>query len=368
LEASLASTFSKFELNFNHWHLPISGGYDSRAILHFLSGKICNPLITWGLKSALNNKFSDGFIGKELASAYRMPFVYINTDELEDDHLSLLDEFITAGEGRVDHFEGFNIQIWKKLGQLGIQGMIRGDEGFGWLPTSIPQDSLLVNGLLRFNDFQNLAHLQDDYPAQIIPEYLERKENDSIEDWRDRIYHLFRIPTVLSALTDLKCPYMEVINPLISKELFSTIRGMPSTSRTNKKAFKRIVKSLTRSVPFAKSDATQSTLQSQSKLDLLRCLRSALESSGTEKLFPRILLDQTLQDLSNPKQLLATGPNQLAILKSYLKEFAPKSVKSWVRKKLNKPKIPAESLAFRMFIVARMYTYLLEDTGAAHRE
>src|SRR5699024_9061247 len=91
-----------------------------------------------------------------------------------------------------------------------------------------------------------------DFPENKLPKELLRQEHESISTWRDRLYHSFRLPTVLAALNDLKLTHVELINPLLTKKVILASRTLPDNLRTNKKLFKEIVDSYGLDIPYAK--------------------------------------------------------------------------------------------------------------------
>jgi hypothetical protein len=98
-------------------------------------------------------------------------------------------------------------------------------------------------GLHFWSDFANVRGLVE-FGDQALPAYLVQRDSESLESWRDRLYHQFRIPALLAALSDLKVPYVEITNPLLSRQLVTFVRTMPDHLRTSKGVFKASVLSL----------------------------------------------------------------------------------------------------------------------------
>jgi hypothetical protein len=95
--------------------------------------------ITWGLESSINNKTNDAYIAKKLASVVGVPHNYYCTNLSIESVEKLIDRFLICSEGRIDHLSGYmdGLEIWRRLAEdEKIYGIIRGDEGFGWIPVS----------------------------------------------------------------------------------------------------------------------------------------------------------------------------------------------------------------------------------------
>ena len=82
-----------------------------------------------------------------------------------------------------------------------------------------------------------------------------------------------RVPFVHGALSDLKLPYVEIINPLLSESVVDLVRQLPDLLRTDKALLKRITKSLSPPIPFATTVAIQpggEILKSRRVVDLIQ--------------------------------------------------------------------------------------------------
>lgn len=211
------------EANISKWALPISGGADSRAILCYLvkNKAIANNLktITWGTDDAIDQKGNDARIAKELATTLGVSHQYFSSFSETRDLKETVERFLQCGEGRIDHLSGYmdGLKIWRDLFESGVVGVIRGDEGFGWGEVSSELTVKLSVGCALCSDFDDLRDLESKYGLgpQEIPSELKRTPGESLETWRDRLYHCYRLPIVLSALSDIKLAYVEEANPLI---------------------------------------------------------------------------------------------------------------------------------------------------------
>ncbi len=259
LEKKLKETLENIQFDYKKWYLTLSGGYDSRGILGFLNRFDCsgNKLksITWGLKDRIREKGNDAYVAKKLAQEEEISHTYYATDSTLGNFETVFERFLINGEGRIDHLGGYmdGFNIWSTLFDNKISGVIRGDEVFGSYNFISDYHLKKFIGLTLPSDYENLKELPylNDF-SEKLPENYEKHPYESEAVWRDRLYQSYLVPIFLSALTDLKSSYVEQVNPLLSKRLIYFIREMPDHLRTEKKAFKKIVKSLNFKVPFAK--------------------------------------------------------------------------------------------------------------------
>lgn len=248
LKEAIESTLNSIQINPDHWVLPLSGGYDSRALLLFLKEKYNLETITWGTKAARTQRYSDAQIAKELTDNLGVKNTYFELDNTYRDAKIILNRFIENGEGRIDHLSGYmdGFDVWKRLHDSGIEGTIRGD--VPW-PTSYPlneKDLRFMSGLSLWSDFENLPKLIDlKLPDQTRPEAFLKKENESLDSMRSRLYQCERTPLVLAALNDLKTPYMETMSPLLSKRIIQVTRTLPNHMLSNKNVFKKLLTNAT---------------------------------------------------------------------------------------------------------------------------
>ena len=127
LEDAIGKTIDSLKgINFEHWEIPLSGGYDSRAIICFINRtvRISENLrtITWGLEESIDDTGSDAKVAKDLAYTLGVEHRYYHTDLSEEPIANVIDRFLFCGEGRVDRFSGYTdgMKIWKDLFAAGV--------------------------------------------------------------------------------------------------------------------------------------------------------------------------------------------------------------------------------------------------------
>lgn len=365
LEESLQRTFAGLGLDYSQWVLPLSGGFDSRQILHMLKDHANLRTVTWGLKSSLDEKENDAYIARSLAALYGLQHDFHETGLTTEPIDAVFERFLVCGEGRVDHIAGYmdGFRIWKTLFEGGVKGVIRGDEGFGWEPAVSPFQVRTAIELQLWSDFPNVKELGH-FESQEVPASLLQRD-ESLAAWRDRLYHQFRIPTVLAALSDLKAPYVEIVNPLLSNQLIAFVRTMPDHLRTSKSLFKSIVRSVHPQPDFAKYPAIDDPKNILRSAAAVAVLREELSSAQARALLPADLLAYLLSHLQpiNPRT------DWKRTLKQTLKRRLPKWAKTGAKRITGQtvPTLDIYVLAFRAYILSKMSRLLSRDSAPLER-
>ena len=349
------------------WKLPLSGGYDSRGILCFMSRGSSIPegfgTLTWSLKQNLEVRGGDAYVAARVARAMNVPHEYLDADVSVEPMQTILDRFLLNGEGRVDHVSGYmdGMAMWKHLHDAGVKGLIRGDEGFGWLPVNSETSVRTSVACGLCSDFGNLKHLQQEFgiPTQELPAHLERRAAETLESWRDRLYHEYRIPTILAGLSDLKLSYVELVCPLLSDDVIACIRRMPDRLRTGKALFIAIVDEVGPDVEYADSSAVERLSSAVSNQDLVRVVRDKLGTVESD-VFSADFLAHVLRDME------ARGSRRGGMARKLL-GFARKVIPAGLR--LGVRKVAARNIdpfvvAFRVYIIIRMHEILSGDASA----
>ncbi|WP_047245789.1 asparagine synthase-related protein [Maribacter thermophilus] len=361
LKETISTSLDSLELNYNDWALPLSGGYDSRGILCFL--KLKNKevkTITWGLEKSLNDPQNDAYIAKKLAESFNAPHTFYSTNLSQEPIEDILERFIKNGEGRIDHIAGYldGFHIWSVLHNEGVQGIIRGDEGFGWSEVSSKLTARLSVGLGLCSDYSNLSKWNKlGVFEQNLPDYLKKDENESIDQWRDRLYHEFRLPTIVSALSDLKLSYIEQISPLLSRSILEEVRRHPDSLRTEKSLFKKIVNSISPSIPYATRGANAWIYDILKQKDMVELFKDEIKKNIDTGIFPADFLNEILNNLkiTNPDKT----KNRSFNIKSFLKSILPTSIKNKIKDNVSAVNIvDYNQLALRVYISFRMINIL----------
>ena len=357
LSEALEETFASFDVDFTQWVLALSGGYDSRSILYLMrdAGRSIDQMrtVTWGLSSRRTREGNDGAVAKELATALGVSNDYYPTDFTGEPIDRVLDRFVRLGEGRVDHLSGYmdGFAMWMAMFEAGVHGLIRGDEGLGWDKPKLPLGSAVRTsiGCAPCSDFRNLRSYGGGLAAHVAPTVLLKKENESLASWRDRLYHQFRLPTIISALGDLRLAYVEQASPLLSRRILHTVRQLPDSLRTDKTLFRRIVSAIRPKFDFASSGAIASPQHILREERIVDLLKGELSSQDIRQIVPTELLDRIVERLE-------TGSFRTSRWDTHFRR---------VKRLLLGAEVDYNVLAFRAFIISRMNTIMNQDSCAS---
>ena len=159
LEAALRATFSAFDADdASHMLISLSGGYDSRALATFLAA---SPDLHWrsftsGTERAAAMALSDVTIGSRVAAALGLAHRHIVTKPARGQIESRLQRFILLAEGRHDHLNSLqSAGTNEAIRDLPADGIVRGDECFGWKPAPTPLAVRQSMDLLLCGDIAN---------------------------------------------------------------------------------------------------------------------------------------------------------------------------------------------------------------------
>ncbi|MDR9365942.1 MAG: asparagine synthase-related protein [Balneolaceae bacterium] len=367
-----ASVKKMNSLNLENWLLPLSGGYDSRALLCYLKEEITSykklKAVTWGMEKSFEEEGNDAKIAKDLANSIGIRHDSLYTDVSEEPIEKIVDRFILCGEGRIDHIAAYmdGMEIWRKFYEEGVKGVIRGDEGFGWSDVSSELTARLNTGCALCTDFRNLKKLYNlqDLPRQELPDFLQKDENETVEQWRDRLYHSYRLPTVLSALSDIKFSYVDQLTPLLSARILKAVRSLPDSCRTNKVLFKKIVESLAPDIPIATKSANASPGEILKTKEMVQLMSDEFNSETVRSLFTEGFIEYVKNGMA--KQDPTKDSEKKAGLVGKLKSFIPQKIRFWFQDMGVGPVLDGNKLAFRIFIIIRMHNILNKEKDLLH--
>lgn len=367
LKQKLREVCGNLRPDYSSWVVPLSGGYDSRAIICLLL-ESCNgtnrPLtITWGTREALNVRGNDACVAAGLAKVLNVDNKYFVYEESDSSIEEIFDRFISTGEGRIDdlsdYMDGF--ATWKSISEAGIEGIIRGDESFGWHHVTSEQSVRLNVECALCTDYSNLKDYEKyEVPHQEVPDYLRRKEKETLSTWRDRIFIEYMQPVVQAALTDLKLAYVEQINPLLSGKVLKLVRQMPDPMRDDRTLFKRFVRSLSPDFEFATSPSSLSRCKILKQSKVTGMLKRELSGSDVRSLFSKEFILHVLQDIKEVNQ--RESQEQIASDNFSMKKLVPSFFKQAVRTTFALPRLDGNLLAFRVMMINRMNLLLCGDS------
>jgi len=317
--------------------------------------------VTFGFKSTQNVERGDAAVAKKIASTFNVPNDYFDKDLSEEPIGVVLDRWLMAGEGRLAEFSpNASLEVWKRLYESGCEGIIRGDQAFGCRKVKTPDDVVKNMGMMVLDDYHLGSHANKIFKDFLKkrPPHLEKKSNESMEKWRDRVNSEFEIPTIFAARNDLKLAYIEVIHPLLSKNIIQCVRSLSDDLRTDKSLFKEIVATRFSDITFSTYRATgkpENVLKSSAVVDFVR---KELRSYDAEKLFQKELIDYVLERVV--VQDIVTGSKGGC---SDIVSLFDKCQKKITRVFNKNRKLDFNVVAFRLFVISRMHRILIEDAA-----
>jgi hypothetical protein len=275
------------------WAVPLSGGYDSRALLLFAGPG--TRTITWGDAGSLEDPGSDASVAARLAEAMGAPHDFLEIEPAGVDLALVVKRFVRHTEGRVDHIDGYadGFHLWEGLAQRGISGILRGDEALGaW-------DRRTECGVRRRVGAISASEIKETELASAIGDLgslwrLQRTPGQTLPSYRDELYRRFRGPAILAPLNQAKSAFVDVQCPLLDDRVMDAVLQLSDHQRTDKRLFRQLVAQISPPVPFA----TRSALASQRFVDRpdVRAALSALSLHGTSSAVPtsvRVLVSET---------------------------------------------------------------------------
>jgi len=371
-------TLSQFKKNFSSLDarksricVPLSGGYDSRAILMLLNDRECVQAVTWGEKTSLLDSESDAAVASKVADALGVPHDFFPLDIPTGSLNRIIDRFLAIGEGRVDHISGYldGFHIWKELHGRGYEAILRGDLFFMSSVNSppVPFDARQHGsiGLVRLCDYQNLPSSEDlGFPVQSLPKELLPKADETLDTYRDRLYHAFRMPITLSALNELKASYVEVINPFVSSRYFDLVRTQPDSIRKNKSILCDIVEGDGPDIPIASHTSVQKGEDFLSRTDLKEIIISELHSDLCRELMIGPVMNIAEEGVSMmgvSREAIKSGEETVSVLRRLRKVLGRFRRKLSGPKPWGKPVMDKRVFALRVFLIVRTCRMLYKD-------
>jgi hypothetical protein len=364
LQDALDESFAALDLGERDWVLPLSGGGDSRGLLLFLLRAGCRPrCLTYGLPEAGHDSSSDAAIAARVAAALGVEHSYQALEEPEGGESETLRLFAASSEARVDHIDAYTdrFALWRSLRDGGIRGVLRGDQAFGVWPVYSDDDTRMTLGGVRVVDYSARHPIRAlDLERQQWPAELRRRKRESDDAYRDRLYHEFRVPVIMAALNQIKTAYVDAISPLQTHRIVAAARVLPDDERTEKRAFRDLVRALGPPVPFARRDATRPGQDFLARPAVTAAFREALATPAALDALGEGNIDIVLQGLGD------AAPSRDRGLQAArrLKRVVPRALVRAAKEARGAPPLSPQRLAFRAYLVAAAAELFAADAAA----
>jgi hypothetical protein len=348
------------------WPVLLSGGYDSRTILSGLLQAGARPrCVTWGLEASLRDDRSDAAISLRLAREVGARHDFFGLDGRTGEAAEALERFVTLSEGQLPDFTMYAdaFATWETLAAEGCVGVVRGDN-HGWAY------------LGEFSSDLNVRHhcgadLLGDYsaghpirrlglPRQPWPAELERRDDESLLDYRDRLQHSLFIPSRISPLNHLKAPYLEIVNPLQARRVADVVARLPERLRLHPGALAVALSVHGPAVPFATRPAA--TLQQVlAPVETREAIAGGLRGDTASRLFDEAALDEVARALLSPPR-----PSARSRARRALQPVVPRKVLNLAMPMVG-ARLGSREMALRMFVAARAVELFEADSRAHER-
>jgi asparagine synthetase B (glutamine-hydrolysing) len=364
LRDAIFGVCAKLDVESSSTALTLSGGCDSRSLLVGLAsaGKSVT-CVTWGLAASPADPRNDAAIARLLARRFGMPHEYLHLDVTAEPARDVFSRFLRAGEGRIEDFGGYTdgLRAWEQLFGAGVATILRGDCP-GW---GSPYDPVNESVARSINMHCTLV---DDYPdghlihrlgltAQRRPDAFFQRDDETLDQYRDRLYNDYELPTCMAAYTDVKCAYLEVVNPLLGREIVRVTSELPDELRHLRAGFEQVAGALVPDVPFAEHPADEQLGAYLSRPSVRAELVDELSSPAARSVLSEAALTALLADLERPLSVTKSR------LRARAKVVVPRRLVRAVRP-APRPHTETQRLAYRAYMASRMHTILREHAGA----
>ena len=167
---------------------------------------------------------------------------------------------------------------------------------------------------------------------------------------------------VLAALNDLKCAYIEVINPLLSRKLFDCIKTLPANLRTDRTLLKRFLRQNDNGEAFAKNRAIAEYKDLLGSRRVVEFLARELGSARSDDMIGNESLKNVLNDL-NIREHGGSVVTSRSI-KAVVGQYIPERIRRMLRLPPAQMTLDSNQLAMRICIICKMHQMLCADREA----
>ena len=370
LRRAITWSCGALDIDIDRWLLPLSGGMDSRTILAFMVESGRRPeCVTWTTRASVRNPLSDAFIARMVARRFGVEHEYAFLDDVHKVDGAALQRFVEVGEGGTDAFNGYvdGCAMWAGLFASGRSGVVRGDTplagrrraasldvarriGAGTMVTDYPEGHLV----------RRLGLADQTWPSR-----LRVRPGEGFEPYRDRMSHEGAMPRVLAPLNGIKCRYLEVSNPLLSRRIIDLVRSFPDELRMYARAFLEIADRESRHIPYARFSSTPAASGYLADAEVIRAVVAELTSAAIEGVISEEAAMVLLAGMASPMHTPATVRSRVITAMKVARVALPSRVAYRLTPRYRDPEpLTAMKLAFRAAIASKTVTLLRDDAAA----
>lgn len=364
--AEVRAIMERLQVDGGQWMLPLSAGYDSRLLACHLAGRSGIPAVTWGVAadaSAEEEAGTAAAVASWLGLSHSWhPVVCKPGTERET-----IECFVAMSEGRTDnvmcYVDGF--KSWNRFAGQNIGGVIRGDEAFGGAGWGPLRNARQVRESLGFQLLCDNASTRwmGAFPSmrQEVPADFDRGADETVEAWRLRLFHKYRVSTALAALTETEAAWVDAVKPLQFRAICDLVLALPGRWRRDKAVLVDTVKRFGPSVAFGgarEGDQMREFLRSP---EMGAWLADTLGQIRKGPALPPELVDGLISRIPSTGQGAPARPSRAIRLRWWVQANIPAALKRRIKPFL--PPVPTDDalLAFRACIVGIAHDLFLQD-------
>ncbi len=374
LRDAIAWSCEALDVDTERWLLPLSGGLDSRLILAFMARSGRRPrCVTWTMRRSLKNPLSDACVARLLARRFGAEHTYAFLDDAHKVDEAALERFVEAGEGGTEDFAAYvdGCAMWSGFFAAGVSGVIRGDEPLGARRRAASLDGArragagtMVADYPQGHLMRRLGLVDQDWPARLRP-----RADEGFEAYRDRMSHEGMIPKALAPLTGLKCRYLEVVNPLLSRRILAVVRTFPDELRRYGSAFSAIADRESRPIPLARFASIPARSWYLTDEGIVRAMVAELTSDAVHRVLSEEAALTLLAAMASPAHSHATVRSRVIDAMKAARVALPSGLAYRLTPPYRGPEpLTAMQLAFRATIASKTVALLGRDAGALDRD
>lgn len=369
LRDAIAWSCGALDIDADRWLLPLSGGMDSRTILAFMAKGGRRPAcVTWSTRASVRDPLSDACIARLVARRFGVEHAHEFLDDAHAVDAAALRRFVEVGEGGTDAFNGYvdGCAMWAGFVAAGRSGVVRGDSPLAGRRRAASLDVARRIGTGAMVGDYPQGHLvrRLGLADQSWPSRLRVRPGEGREPYRDRMSHEGAMCRVLAPLNGLKCRYLEVANPLLSRRIIDVVRTLPDELRMYGRAFLAIAGRETGFIPYARFSSTPASSGYLADVEVIRAIVVELTSAAVESVISEEGAMLLLAEMTSPSRTPATVRSRVIAAMKVARIGLPYGVAYRLTPRLRGPEpLSALRLAFRATIASKTIALLREDAA-----